>query len=82
MNELFMGRPVHRNSPADYERSTPGSDIAGSVVESSIPGYGLFKKIGDAVSNLGKSPSKPAIKEDEFRKAVKAHGDAKQRKEY
>jgi hypothetical protein len=84
MSEIFLGRPVHRNSPADYERSTPGSDIAGSVVESSIPGYSLFKKAGDAISNMvGGGSSKPAIKHDEFIKAVKAKGDADQkRKEY
>ena len=79
MSEIFLGRPVSRNSPADYERSGPGGDIAGAVAESVTPGHGLFKNIGGFFTG-GEKSHKPAIKEDEFRKSVKAKLDAEGKK--
>ena len=74
MSEIFLGRSVQRNSPADYERSGPGGELAGSIAESVTPGYGLFKNIGGMFQGRGSS-GRPAIKEDEFRKTVKAKLD-------
>ena len=80
MSEIFLGRSVKRNSPADYARSGPGGEIAGTIAEELTPGgSNVFKNLGGFFRG-GEKPHKPAIKEAEFVKSVKAKLDAEGKK--
>ena len=78
MKENFMGRPITRNSPADYPR-----ELAENIVKEATPvGSPLFEKLGkvvDTTMSVGKqmfggakaeSPAETKRKSDKIKKTL------------
>lgn len=72
MSETMMGRPVRRNSPAEFERDAASETASGIIKSASPVGASLFGKLGEHVdrgikaisdmAGLKKQQAKPPVK--------------------